>query len=71
MRNTEEQVLKLSQDIQDELERKSHLRRTIALAVDCIKAYDRVWITRLLERMMEEKIPKVNFKVFWRMERQK
>ena len=58
MRNTEEQVLRLSQDIQDGLERKPHLR-TIALAVDCTKAYDRVWIIRLLERMMDEKIPKV------------
>ena len=58
MRNTEEQVLRLSQDIQDGLERKPHLR-TIALAMDCTKAYDRVWINRLFEKMMEEKIPKV------------
>ena len=58
MRNIEEQVLRLSQDIQDGLERKPHLR-TIALAVDCAKSYDRVWINRFLERMMEEKIPKV------------
>ena len=41
MRNTEEQVLRLSQDIQDGLEIKPHLR-TSALAVDCTKSYDRV-----------------------------
>ena len=38
--------------------KKLHLR-TIALAMDCTKAYDKVWINRFLERMMEEKIPKV------------
>ena len=55
MRNTEEQVLRLNQD---GLERKPRLR-TIALAVDCTKAYDKVWINRLLERIMGKKIPKV------------
>ena len=38
-------------------EKKPHLR-TIALSVNCTKAYDRK-INRILERMVEEKIPKV------------
>ena len=56
MRSTEEQVIRLSQVIQDGLEMKPH-KRTVALALDCTKAYDRVWKTRLLERMMDEKVP--------------
>ena len=63
MRSTEEQVIRLSQDIQDGLEMKPH-KRTVALALDCAKAYDRVWKTRLLERMMDEKVPTKMLKWF-------
>ena len=63
MRSTEEQVIGLSQDIQDGLEMKPY-KRTVAIALDCTKAYDRVWKTRLLERMMDEKVPTKMLKWF-------
>ncbi len=53
---SEDQVIRLSQSIQDGLEKKPH-QRTLLVTLDCSKAYDRVWKARLYERMMDEKAP--------------
>ena len=55
-KSTEDQIIRLSQSIQDGWELKPGAR-TLAIAIDCTKAYDRVWKTRLLERMLDEKVP--------------
>ena len=56
-RSTEEQVLRMVQEIHDGYEEKNGHLKTVAVTIDCSKAYDRVWKTRLMERMMEEKVP--------------
>jgi hypothetical protein len=53
---TEDQILRLSQSIQDGFEKKPH-HRTLGVAVDCSKAYDRVWRSRLIQRMLDEGVP--------------
>ena len=55
-RSTEELVLRLVQGIQDGWEAHRSLS-TIAVTLDCSKAYDRVWRVRLLERMMDDGVP--------------
>jgi hypothetical protein len=55
-RGSEEQVCRLVQEVQDGWEEKPH-KRTVAVALDCSKAYDRVWRVRLLERLMDEGVP--------------
>jgi ribonuclease HI len=62
---TEDQIIRMCQEIQDGLERKPH-SRTLAIAIDCTKAYDRVWKGRLLERMMDEGMPRAL--ISWFME---
>ena len=56
LRGTEEQVLRLVQGIQDGWEERKPLS-TIAVTLDCSKAYDRVWRVRLLERLMDDGVP--------------
>ena len=56
-RSTEEQVLRLVQEVQDGFERRGGHEKTIAVTLDCSKAYDRVWKVKLVERMMEEGAP--------------
>jgi hypothetical protein len=55
-RSTEDQVIRLCQEVQDGFEDKPH-SRTLAIALDCSKAYDRVWKTKLVRRMMDENVP--------------
>ena len=47
--STEDQLFKLSQDIQDGFQEKKH---TVAIFVDLQQAYDRVWRKGLLKKMM-------------------
>ena len=56
-RGTEEQVMRMVQEIQDGFEEKGGHKRTIGVTLDCSKAYDRVWRVRLLERLMDEGAP--------------
>ena len=63
LRGTEEQVLRLVQGIQDGWEERKPLS-TIAVTLDCSKAYDRVWRVRLLERLMDERVPACMVKWF-------
>jgi hypothetical protein len=53
----EDQIIRVSQSVQDGFEKKPY-EKTILVALDCTKAYDRVWKVRLVERMMDEKAPK-------------
>ena len=56
-RGTEEQVLRMVQDIQDGHEERGGHERTLVVTLDCSKAYDRVDRVRLIERMMDEGMP--------------
>ena len=56
-RGTEEQVLRMVQDIQNGHEEKGGHERTLLVTLDCSKAYDRVGRVRLIERMMDEGMP--------------
>ena len=56
-RGTEEQVLRLVQEIQDGHEKRGGHLKTMVVTLDCSKAYDRVDKIRLVERMMDEGIP--------------
>ena len=38
--------------------------RTLAIAIDCSRAYDRVWRPKLINRMMEEGVPKCTIRWF-------
>uniref|UniRef100_A0A1I8HJM6 Reverse transcriptase domain-containing protein n=1 Tax=Macrostomum lignano TaxID=282301 RepID=A0A1I8HJM6_9PLAT len=60
---TEEQVARLVQAIQDGWERNPHLK-TLAVLIDCSRAFDRVWRARLLARMMDEGLPACMVKWF-------
>ena len=53
----------MAQDIQDGFEMKPH-ERTLAIAIDCSRAYDRVWRPKLVNRMMEEGVPKCMIRWF-------
>ncbi|PAA87688.1 hypothetical protein BOX15_Mlig033504g5 [Macrostomum lignano] len=55
-RSTEEQVIRLVQSIQDGWEERRPLK-TVAVTLDCSKAYERVWRVKLMDRMLEEKVP--------------
>uniref|UniRef100_A0A1I8HE60 Reverse transcriptase domain-containing protein n=1 Tax=Macrostomum lignano TaxID=282301 RepID=A0A1I8HE60_9PLAT len=50
------QVARLVQEIQDHWEQRPP-RKTIAVTLDCSRAFDRVWRTRLLARLMDEGVP--------------
>ena len=56
-KSTEDQIIRLAQSIQDGFEKKP-THKTLGIAIDCSKAYDKVWKNRLLERMVEEKAPR-------------
>ena len=56
-RCTEDQVLRLSQDISDGFQRVPSQRTALAL-LDYSKAYDRVWREGLLDRMMVAGLPR-------------
>jgi len=56
-RSTEEQVLRMVQDIQDGYEVMNGHHKSIVVTLDCSKAYDRVWRVRLIERLMDERMP--------------
>lgn len=60
-RGTEEQVLGMVQGIHD---RWCQGEKTVLVTLDCSRAYDRVWKTRLMERMMDERVPAVMVKWF-------
>ena len=53
-RGTEEQVLRMVQDIPDGHEEKGGHERTLVVTLDCSKAYDKVDRVRLIEIIMDE-----------------
>ena len=55
-RCTEDQVLRLSQDISDGFQR-SPSQRTVLALLDYSKAYDRVWREELLDVLMDCLLP--------------
>ena len=55
-RNTEDQILRITQSISDGFQKKPHQRTVMAL-LDYSKAFDRVWIEDLLNDMLDLGIP--------------
>ena len=62
-RSTEEQICRIVQDIQDGWEEPKH-QKTVVVTLDCSKAYDKVWRVRLIERMLDEGVPKCMIRWF-------
>ncbi|MEL7306976.1 MAG: reverse transcriptase domain-containing protein [Pseudomonadota bacterium] len=56
-RGTEEQVVRMVQEIQDGFERRGGHEKTVLVTLDCTKAFDKVWRVRMVERMMDEGVP--------------
>ena len=60
-RNTEDQILRITQSISDGFQQKPH-KRTVMALLDYSKAYDRVWQEDLLIDMIELGIPMIIMK---------
>jgi ribonuclease HI len=56
LRSTEEQCVRLSQEVWDNFQSQP-MKRTVACFLDCSLAYDRVWKERLIIKMMDAEIP--------------